>query len=82
MSIARAFVNRPLILLADADAFRSIGLARREALWIVRGLRRASGVRLGNMWCPNERGEANTANNRRPAAPHSGQVRDAIFHRA
>ncbi len=27
--------------LADADAFRSIGLARREALWAVRGLRRS-----------------------------------------
>ncbi|MCE9521986.1 MAG: error-prone DNA polymerase, partial [Alphaproteobacteria bacterium] len=27
--------------LADADAFRSIGLDRREALWAVRGLRRA-----------------------------------------
>jgi error-prone DNA polymerase len=27
--------------LADADAFRSIGLDRREALWAVRGLRRS-----------------------------------------
>jgi error-prone DNA polymerase len=27
--------------LADADAFRSLGLDRREALWAVRGLRRA-----------------------------------------
>ncbi|MBU6156861.1 MAG: error-prone DNA polymerase, partial [Alphaproteobacteria bacterium] len=27
--------------LADADAFRSLGLDRREALWVVRGLRRA-----------------------------------------
>lgn len=26
--------------LADADAFRSLGLDRREALWVVRGLRR------------------------------------------
>ena len=33
----------PAILerLADADAFRSIGLDRREALWAIRGLRRA-----------------------------------------
>jgi len=27
--------------LADADAFRSLGLDRREALWVVRGLRRS-----------------------------------------
>ena len=27
--------------LADADAFRSLGLDRREALWIIRGLRRS-----------------------------------------
>ena len=27
--------------LADADAFRSLGLDRREALWAIRGLRRA-----------------------------------------
>jgi error-prone DNA polymerase len=30
-----------LEMLAEADAFRSIGLDRREALWIVRGLNRA-----------------------------------------
>jgi error-prone DNA polymerase len=30
--------KRALILLADADAFRSIGLDRREALWAVRRL--------------------------------------------
>ena len=30
--------KRALILLADADAFRSIGLDRREALWQVRRL--------------------------------------------
>ncbi|HEY0234244.1 MAG TPA: OB-fold nucleic acid binding domain-containing protein, partial [Afipia sp.] len=30
--------KRALILLADADAFRSLGLDRREALWIVRRL--------------------------------------------
>jgi error-prone DNA polymerase len=28
-------------MLAEADAFRSLGLDRREALWIVRGLNRA-----------------------------------------
>jgi error-prone DNA polymerase len=33
--------KRALILLADADAFRSIGLDRRAALWAVRALRRA-----------------------------------------
>jgi error-prone DNA polymerase len=33
-----ALPKRALILLADADAFRSIGLDRREALWIVRRL--------------------------------------------
>ena len=30
-----------LEMLAEADAFRSLGLDRREALWIVRGLNRA-----------------------------------------
>src|SRR5262249_50936354 len=30
--------KRALILLADADAFRSLGLDRREALWAVRRL--------------------------------------------
>jgi len=30
--------KRALILLADADAFRSIGLDRRAALWAVRRL--------------------------------------------
>jgi len=33
-----ALPKRALILLADADAFRSIGLDRREALWAVRRL--------------------------------------------
>ena len=34
---ARLF-SRPMRLLADADAFRSVGLDRREALWAVRRL--------------------------------------------
>ncbi|MGE3066212.1 MAG: error-prone DNA polymerase [Hyphomicrobiaceae bacterium] len=34
---ARLF-SRPMRILADADAFRSIGLDRREALWAVRRL--------------------------------------------
>ncbi|MBR0898096.1 error-prone DNA polymerase [Bradyrhizobium tropiciagri] len=33
-----ALPKRALILLADADAFRSLGLDRREALWAVRRL--------------------------------------------
>lgn len=33
-----ALPKRALILLADADAFRSLGIDRREALWIVRRL--------------------------------------------
>jgi error-prone DNA polymerase len=33
-----ALPKRALILLADADAFHSIGLDRREALWVVRRL--------------------------------------------
>jgi len=33
-----ALPKRALILLADADAFRSIGLDRRAALWAVRRL--------------------------------------------
>jgi error-prone DNA polymerase len=33
--------KRALILLADADAFRSLGLDRRAARWAVRALRRA-----------------------------------------
>lgn len=33
-----ALPKRALILLADADAFRSLGVDRREALWIVRRL--------------------------------------------
>jgi len=35
---ATGLPKRALILLADADAFRSIGLDRREALWAVRRL--------------------------------------------
>ena len=35
---ATGLPRRALILLADADAFRSIGLDRREALWAVRRL--------------------------------------------
>lgn len=34
-----------LELLADADAFRSMGLDRREALWIVTGLKKGATVR-------------------------------------
>src|SRR5690349_11066692 len=33
-----AFPKRALMLLADADAFRSLGLDRRAALWAVRRL--------------------------------------------
>src|SRR5262249_57726993 len=33
-----ALPKRALILLADADAFRSLGLDRRAALWAVRRL--------------------------------------------
>ncbi|HEX6866200.1 MAG TPA: OB-fold nucleic acid binding domain-containing protein, partial [Caulobacteraceae bacterium] len=36
---ARALPPRAMELLAEADAFRSVGLARREALWAVKGLR-------------------------------------------
>jgi error-prone DNA polymerase len=35
---ARALSPRTMELLAEADAFRSLGLARREALWAVKGL--------------------------------------------
>lgn len=35
---ARVLPPRTLELLAEADSFRSIGLARREALWAVKGL--------------------------------------------
>jgi error-prone DNA polymerase len=35
---ARTIPPRVMELLAEADAFRSIGLARREALWAVKGL--------------------------------------------
>ena len=35
---ARVLTQRSMELLAEADAFRSIGLARREALWAVKGL--------------------------------------------
>ena len=36
---ARVLPPRTMELLAEADAFRSIGLARREALWAAKGLR-------------------------------------------
>ncbi|WP_091735348.1 error-prone DNA polymerase [Phenylobacterium immobile] len=41
--------RRALELLAEADAFRSLGLARREALWAVKGaaLERASSLLAG-----------------------------------
>jgi len=35
---ARVLSRRSLELLAEADAFRSLGLSRREALWAVKGL--------------------------------------------
>lgn len=35
--------------LADADAFRSVGLDRREALWAVRGLDQGAAVRAGRL---------------------------------
>jgi error-prone DNA polymerase len=35
---ARALHPRTMELLAEADTFRSLGLARREALWAVKGL--------------------------------------------
>jgi error-prone DNA polymerase len=35
---ARALSQRSMELLAEADAFRSLGLSRREALWAVKGL--------------------------------------------
>jgi len=35
---ARELSSRTMELLAEADAFRSIGLARRKALWAVKGL--------------------------------------------
>jgi error-prone DNA polymerase len=34
---ARVLAPRTMELLAEADAFRSVGLARREALWAVKG---------------------------------------------
>lgn len=37
-AVATALPKRALILLADADAFRSLGLDRRAALWAVRRL--------------------------------------------
>jgi error-prone DNA polymerase len=35
--------------LADADAFRSVGLDRREALWAVRGLDQGAAARAGRL---------------------------------
>lgn len=35
---ARVLSRRSLELLAEADAFRSLGLSRREALWAVKGM--------------------------------------------
>ncbi|HEY5047543.1 MAG TPA: error-prone DNA polymerase [Rhizomicrobium sp.] len=35
-NLSRQLPKRALMLLAEADAFRSLGLDRREALWIVR----------------------------------------------
>jgi error-prone DNA polymerase len=36
---ARVLSQRTMELLAEADAFRSLGLSRREALWAVKGLK-------------------------------------------
>ena len=38
LSIRGKLFSRPMRLLADADAFRSLGLDRREAMWAVRRL--------------------------------------------
>ena len=43
-----ALPKRALILLADADAFRSLGLDRRQGLWEVRGLPKADLVLMQN----------------------------------
>ncbi len=38
LAVRAQLFSRPMRLLADADAFRSVGLDRREALWAVRRL--------------------------------------------
>ncbi|MBV9063700.1 MAG: error-prone DNA polymerase, partial [Alphaproteobacteria bacterium] len=38
LALAANLPNEALIRLAEADAFRSLGLSRREALWCVKGL--------------------------------------------
>jgi error-prone DNA polymerase len=38
LALASALPPAALVLLAEADAFRSLGLDRREALWAVKGL--------------------------------------------
>ena len=38
LSVRAKLFSRPMRLLADADAFRSLGLDRREAMWAVRRL--------------------------------------------
>ena len=59
---------RPAVLerLAEADAFRSLGLDRRDALWAVRGLNRAG--RQGRPAAVRARGGRGPRARRRPAA--------------
>jgi error-prone DNA polymerase len=38
LAVCARLLSRPMRLLADADAFRSLGLDRREAMWAVRRL--------------------------------------------
>ena len=67
-----ALPKRALILLADADAFRSIGLDRRAALWAVRRLPDDVALPLFEAATAREQPDENTAP--LPQMPRSEQV--------
>ena len=70
-TLARRLPPRALRLLADADAFRSLGLDRRQALWEVR---RISGDALPLFAAADARELGEEADARLPAMPLSEHV--------
>ena len=70
-ALARSVPVRALRLLADADAFRSLGLDRRQALWEVR---RLAGSTLPLFAAAETRELGEEADARLPAMPRSEHV--------
>jgi error-prone DNA polymerase len=63
--------------LAEADAFQSMGLSRREALWTVRGLRGTAGAELLPLFAADKRpSQADDAQGDLPLMPEG----EAVVH--